>query len=73
MHKHTRTTIALLVWLGITATGLAFGIVWLRDTPMSRLGQCFAGTIDAIIALALLIMLILLTVHIVDGDGKERK
>ncbi len=73
MNKHTRTTIAILAWTGISATALAFAIIWMRDTPMTLQGQCFAGTIVALIAIITLILSVILTNHLVTGDGTERK
>lgn len=73
MKKHTRITIAILAWTGISATALAFAIVWMRDTPMTLLGQCLAGTITALLGLITLILSVALTNHLVTGNGKERK
>ena len=73
MIKHTRITIAILIWLSISATALAFAIIWLRDTPMTLTGQCLAGTIAALLGLITLILSVTLTNHLVTGSGKERK
>jgi hypothetical protein len=73
MKKHHRITTAILVWLAISATALAFAIVWLRDTPMSLDGQVFAGFITALLGLITLILSVMLTDHLVTGNGKERK
>jgi hypothetical protein len=73
MNKHTRTTIAILAWTGISATALAFAIIWMRDTPMTLTGQCLAGTITALIGLITLTLSVMLTDHLVTGSGKERK
>ena len=73
MIKHHRITIALLVWLGISTTALAFAITWMRDTPMSRDGHALAGFITALIGLITLILSVILTDHLVTGSGKERK